>query len=141
MISHSPLWLLALLLAPTSSPVPSDRVVLLNFWASWCGPCLEELPRLDALNDGLRADGVEATVVAVSLDRQQRRAEAVVKRLELDLPVHYDPQGELGAAWKVDVMPTSYLLDEDGEVVETLQGALDEQAVAALATRMRTLAR
>ncbi|MCP4918781.1 MAG: TlpA family protein disulfide reductase [Proteobacteria bacterium] len=125
-----------------AAPLPQaveGQVVLVNFWASWCGPCMEELPRLDALNDELVAEDVSARVVTIALDAQTRRADAVVKKLDLDLAVAHDPKGELAALYGVDSMPASFLIGPDGKVVESVPGSVDDEALEALEARMRTL--
>lgn len=142
MISPLWLWLLTLDAVAADPPLPQaveGQVVLVNFWASWCGPCMEELPRLDALNDELVAEDVSARVVTIALDAQTRRADAVVKKLDLDMSVTHDPKGELAALYGVDSMPASFLIGPDGKVVETVPGSVDAEALEALEERMRAL--
>lgn len=116
------------------------RVLLLNFWASWCGPCLEELPLLDALDQRLQTDAVGARVVTVNLDTRSRPAEAVVQRLELKLPVHYDPEGALVGTFDPAAMPATYLI-MDGQVEQTWIGGLEVADLEGIEARMRVLAK
>ena len=91
------------------------KVVLLDVWASWCGPCKQELPMLDAIAGRLRGRGVE--VLAVSVDQQR---ENVVKflgsRSHWSLTVAHDPRGAIADTFQPDKMPTSYLIDRAGIV-------------------------
>lgn len=89
------------------------KVVLLDVWASWCGPCKQELPMLDAIAGRLRGQGVE--VLAVSVDQQR---ENVVKFMESrahwSLTVAHDPRGAIADTFQPDKMPTSYVIDRAG---------------------------
>jgi thiol-disulfide isomerase/thioredoxin len=115
-----------------------DQVVLLHFWASWCTPCLDELPRLDALNARIARQG--GAVLAVSVDRQLAPAEAVVRRLGLTLPVAWDGRGEVAARFAPESLPCSYLVDRSGQVVAHYPGALDVRGIAEIEARIAGLA-
>jgi len=104
------------------------KVVLLNFWASWCGPCRAELPDLQALHE--RLDPEKALVLTVNLDTQQRVAEGLTRKLKVGLPVVYDPKGVVAGAFQPPSMPTSYLIDANGLIHKIYEGKLDEAAVA-----------
>ncbi len=113
------------------------KVVLLNFWASWCAPCLEEMPRLDQLHTRLAP--TDAAVVAVSIDRRIARAEGLVTHLGLSMPVAFDPKGELANHYQPQSLPVSFLIGADGQILEVFEGALDDAAVAKLETRIASL--
>jgi thiol-disulfide isomerase/thioredoxin len=89
------------------------KVVLLDVWASWCGPCKQELPMLDAMAARLRGRGIE--VLAVSIDQER---ENVVKFLRghsrWALTVAHDPKGQIADRLQPDRMPTSYIIDRAG---------------------------
>jgi thiol-disulfide isomerase/thioredoxin len=99
------------------------RVVLVNFWATWCAPCVQEMPSLARL----QAQRGDLAVVAVSEDR--RGAELVdpfLAKLGLaDLGVYLDPKNDLGHAFGIEGLPTSFLIDRDGRIVATLEGAAE----------------
>jgi thiol-disulfide isomerase/thioredoxin len=99
-----------------------DRVVLLNFWATWCAPCVREMPSLDRLQAALGDRGLR--VVAVSIDRGG--AEAIrpfAKRLGLArLGLYHDPKGALFRAFGVTGLPASFVIDRDGAVVGAYAG-------------------
>lgn len=113
------------------------RVVVVNFWATWCGPCRVELPHLQALDERLAGDQVE--VVTISVDTSERLVEALTRRIGLDLPVFVDIEGELADEFKPPAMPTTYVLAPDGTIHDVLQGGLDEPAIDALEQRLRAL--
>ena len=89
------------------------QVLLLDVWASWCGPCKQELPMLDEIASRLRHKGVE--VLAVSVDQER---ENVVKFLgsrgRWALTIAHDPKGEIADRLQPDKMPTSYIIDREG---------------------------
>ena len=106
----------------SSQPAPSfpaletqrGKVVLIDFWASWCGPCLQALPRYEALRQELHAGGFE--VIGVDLDQRPQDGAKLLQTLHLSYPQAQDPQGELAERYKVSGMPSSYLVDRHGVV-------------------------
>jgi thiol-disulfide isomerase/thioredoxin len=98
------------------------KVVLLNFWATWCPPCVAEMPALDKLQADLGGDGFQ--VVAVSTDRQGIKASApFYRRIGLThLALYNDIRGDLFGALSGKNLPTSFLIDRDGRVVGSLEG-------------------
>lgn len=98
------------------------RVVLLNFWATWCAPCVREMPSLDRLQARLEAEGV--TVVAVSQDVAGLEVvQPFFDRLNLkNLDVYLDPEGRLALRLGIRGLPTTLLIDRDGRVVGGLEG-------------------
>ena len=90
------------------------RVVLLDFWASWCGPCRESLPLYQKLRDEFpRAD---FEVVAVNVDEDKQDALAFLERIPLQFMLLYDDGGKVAASYALKGMPSSYLIDRDGNV-------------------------
>ena len=106
----------------TGQPAPSfpvleaqhGKVVLVDFWASWCGPCLQALPRYEALRQELHADGFE--VIGVDVDQHPQDGAKLLKTLHLSYPQVPDAQGELAERYAVNGMPASYLVDRKGQV-------------------------
>ncbi|MCO4770769.1 MAG: TlpA family protein disulfide reductase [Deltaproteobacteria bacterium] len=110
--------------------------VILNMWASWCSPCVKEMPLFDALHD--RLDGV-GTVLALNVDEQRAPAEALLSRGKLDLPVVWDEGHAVIKGWGPKKMPTTFVIDAAGVVVERLEGELTEEEIAGLEAKVRAL--
>ncbi|GIK97381.1 MAG: hypothetical protein BroJett029_15900 [Alphaproteobacteria bacterium] len=109
------------------------RVVLLNFWATWCVPCVKEMPALDRLQAQLGGEGLE--VVALSQDRDG--VPAVVRFYEKydfgHLGIYVDPKGSLAGPFGVGVLPTTILIDRNGNAVGQLIGEAEWDAPEAQA--------
>lgn len=101
------------------------RLVLLNFWATWCAPCVEEMPSLDRLQ-AVRGDVLE--VVAVSVDRGGPASiERFYDRLGLEhLAVYQDRGGSLTRAFDVRLYPSTFLIDRNGQIIAALPGVAAE---------------
>jgi thiol-disulfide isomerase/thioredoxin len=99
------------------------KVVLVNLWATWCPPCVAELPSLEILHARLRGQGF--AVVALSLDRGSVEKVAAFwdKRGIEQLDFFWDRDGLVPRRWSYEAIPTSYLLDRTGRVVKTYAGA------------------
>ena len=92
-------------------------VVLINFWASWCGPCQQELPELARLSAEFRSKHVK--VLLLNVDSERASGQRLVSKLHLsDFPaeVLWDPQSKVAAAYDIPAMPSSFILDTHGSV-------------------------
>lgn len=100
-----------------------DRLVILNFWATWCAPCTDEMPTLEALWSGYRARGL--VVLGVSVDRGGPRAllEPYVRNLGITFPILLDPDGKTAGAWRVTALPATFVVKPGGEVAGSAVGA------------------
>ncbi len=96
------------------------KVVLVDFWASWCPPCKESFPALDVIQRDYRARGVD--VIAVNVDERRKDADAFLAAHPHQLLVVFDPRGESPKAFKVRGMPSSFVIDRRGEIRYTHQG-------------------
>lgn len=90
------------------------KVVYLDFWASWCPPCLQSLPLLESLRKEFPADQVQ--FLAVNLDRDLDTARAFLREHAIGYPSASDPEGRLPATFQVKKMPTSFVIDRNGYI-------------------------
>jgi thiol-disulfide isomerase/thioredoxin len=102
-----------------------DKVVLLNLWATWCGPCREEIPELQKIHDHYTSRGFE--VIGVSVDESGVEAvKQFVAEKEMKYPVALDAEGKLAAILQTSVLPTSILIDRSGRIVWRSVGLIQE---------------
>jgi peroxiredoxin len=90
------------------------EVILLNFWASWCGPCRQEMPHLNALQQ--RYSKLGFNVVGVNVDKDSALANKLLKDIPVSFPVLLDNMGDVSASYNVSAMPTTVLIDRDGNM-------------------------
>jgi peroxiredoxin len=96
------------------------NVVLLSFWATWCGPCKQELPSIQALYEKLKGKGL--TIVAVDLMEDQKTVQDFVKAHGMTFPVLIDGSGKVGSTYDAGSIPTNYLVDRKGKVLARVVG-------------------
>jgi peroxiredoxin len=110
------------------------KVVLVDFWATWCGPCIAELPNVIAAYEKHHAQGFE--IVGVSLDEDRGKLDAFVKARNMTWRQHFDGKGWQNAAaqaWGIQSIPATFLIGADGKIVATdLRGSQLEQKLAKL---------
>lgn len=99
------------------------RTVIVNFWATWCEPCVAEMPALQRLRGRLAAQRVE--VIAVNFQENAARIGPFVERMGLTFPVVRDHDGALRTAWKVGVFPASFVVGPDQRVALMATGEVD----------------
>lgn len=91
------------------------KVVVLDFWASWCGPCKKELPALDKLARTYKDEGARVVVVAVNIDKERAKADRFLKTAGISaLTSLYDPSGASAGTYDLPTMPTSFVIDGKG---------------------------
>ena len=113
------------------------KVVLVNFWATWCEPCLEEMPSMQRLRERL-SDG-RFVILAVNYGESKEKAAEFLKRVPVDLQVLLDPGQQAARAWKVRILPMSFLLDGQGRVRYSVIGEIDWASQEAVNTARRLL--
>jgi thiol-disulfide isomerase/thioredoxin len=114
------------------------RVVIVNFWATWCVPCVAEMPGLDRLRRKLHIE-----VVAVNFQENAARIRPFLAQTGVMLPVVRDHDGSLRSTWRVSVFPTTFVIAPDGRIVFVATGEVDwddpmVQALVASEARTRT---
>ncbi|WP_422930936.1 TlpA family protein disulfide reductase [Singulisphaera sp. PoT] len=121
----------------------AGKVVLIDFWATWCPPCLEELPEIQKLTESLAEGKKNAIVVALSVDHKPRDLEEVRKLIEKTLGEHkvdfkgaasgllaLDPSGTIGEAFQVEAIPSLVILDTKGVVQSAYVGVQQRETLA-----------
>lgn len=102
------------------------KVVLIDFWASWCAPCKEEMPFLERLYRRLRSQGF--VVVGVSVDAERKNASDFIAKLKVSFPIVHDGKHAIADRFKPPRMPTSYVLDREGKIRHVHEGWRKEDA-------------
>jgi cytochrome c biogenesis protein CcmG/thiol:disulfide interchange protein DsbE len=97
----------------------SGKPALVNFWASWCHPCREEAPELKRFDEGL---GDRGTLVGVDWGDDAGNARQFIADSGWRYPILRDPSQKVGTAYGLNGLPTTFVLDADGDIVQTLQG-------------------
>ncbi len=99
-----------------------DQVVLVNFWATWCGPCVEEIPSLSRLVQ--RLQGQPFKVIAVNIGESAQDIKQFMQAIPVNFDILLDPHGEAVREWKVYAYPSNYLIDRQGKIRYAYRGAL-----------------
>jgi peroxiredoxin len=99
------------------------KVVLLNFWATWCAPCREEMPSMQSLRESL--EGRPFAVLAVNVGEGERAARDFGEKMALRFPILLDRDMTTTRAWSARVLPASYVIGPDGKVAYSYLGAID----------------
>ncbi|HZO18171.1 MAG TPA: TlpA disulfide reductase family protein [Gemmatimonadaceae bacterium] len=101
------------------------KVVLLNIWATWCGPCIVEMPTIEALHREFK--GTDFRIVAVSVDapNTEKTIRAFVKELGLTFEVLYDPEGDIALAYQATGYPQTFVIGRDGVIRKKVMGAVN----------------
>ena len=122
--------------APLKLSSLRGKVVLVDFWASWCEPCKKELPLLDKLAPKLRARGIE--IVAVNIDDDTKKASDFVSSHALHLTVVPDSSKKIVGAYEPPKMPSSFVVDKGG-VVRAVHGGFEPGDEAKLEAELNAL--
>jgi thiol-disulfide isomerase/thioredoxin len=110
----------------------TGKIVLVNLWATWCEPCLREMPSLERVQSRL---GNKIAVVAISEDHGgSKTVEPFIDKLGLrSVKIYLDPRGAMERAFKVQGLPTSFLIDREGRILGRVEGAAEWDAPKLLA--------
>jgi thiol-disulfide isomerase/thioredoxin len=99
------------------------KVVFLNFWATWCGPCRAEMPSMETLYGRFKDRGLE--ILAVNIRETPRQVTAFMKQWGLTFPAVLDSQGTVGSAYGVMAIPTTYIINREGGIIARVVGSLN----------------
>ena len=104
------------------------KVVYVDFWASWCGPCRQSFPWMKSMYDRYGSKGL--VIVAINLDKDRGSAESFLQRYPAPFTIAFDPSGKTAKAYKVWGMPTSYVVSKTGAIVSAHAGFDPKRAQA-----------
>jgi len=96
------------------------KVVLINFWASWCPPCIQEMPELTQLKNQLNEKPFE--ILAINVGEKKYRVRKFAKLINFKLPVLLDTKKDIFDDWGVKTLPTSFLIDAEGNIRYRVRG-------------------
>lgn len=103
----------------------NGKVVLVDFWASWCTPCLQSFPWMNELQQKHSEKGL--VIVAINVDQDRALADAFLKKVPAKFRVEYDAKGTIARQFDVRAMPTSFLIDREGRVRVRHRGFREKQ--------------
>ncbi|HEX6995833.1 MAG TPA: TlpA disulfide reductase family protein [Gammaproteobacteria bacterium] len=95
----------------------TGRVVLVDFWASWCTPCRRSFPWMNAMQRKYGGEGLQ--IIGVNVDKERALADEFLAETPAEFELRFDPAGKLAEAFGVQAMPSSFLLDASGAVIAT----------------------
>jgi len=96
------------------------RVVYLDFWATWCPPCRKSFPWMDEMHERYKDEGL--SIIAVSVDKKRELIEQFIKKMEPGFIIAHDPTGTVAKTYQLRAMPTTYLINRNGQLVMTHMG-------------------
>ncbi|WP_404842682.1 TlpA disulfide reductase family protein [Colwellia sp. Bg11-12] len=91
------------------------KVIYLDFWASWCGPCRKSFPWMNNIQDKYQQQGL--VIISVNVDNNKALADKFLAEIPANFTVFYDPKGKVARQFKLKGMPSSYIIDRSGKVV------------------------
>ncbi|MDB3870061.1 TlpA family protein disulfide reductase [Candidatus Thioglobus sp.] len=109
-----------------------DKVILLNFWASWCKPCIKEIPSLVRLGEQLKQQDFE--IITVNVGESAREISDFKRHVKFDLPILLDDEGKAVQEWGVYAYPSNFILDKNAIIRYTYRGALEWDSPAIIKT-------
>ena len=113
------------------------KVVYLDFWASWCGPCQRSFPALEQLRQKYSAKGFE--VVAINMDENAADALSFLKKHPVSFPIAQDASGAVGETYALTGMPSAYLIGPDGKVQKVIEGFDGDKEIHAIEIAVQAL--
>jgi len=97
-----------------------NQVVFVDFWASWCVPCKYSFPWMNEMQERYGKDGLK--VIGINVDKDKAMAQKFLEHVPATFDIAYDPEGEIADLYSLKVMPSSYLIDREGNLVHAHKG-------------------
>lgn len=98
------------------------KVVVLNFWTTWCPPCVEEIPSLGRLQQAFSEK--DLVVLSVDIGESKKEVETFLQQVPADFPVLLNPEGNTVKQWKIIAFPTTFIIDRNGTIKLSYYGGL-----------------
>ena len=114
----------------------SGKVTIVNFWASWYPPCVEEIPSLNRLRKQMENDNME--LISINYAEDPARIHQFLKNVNVEFPVLMDATGEVAAQWKVYVYPSTFVIDSNGKIRYGINAAIHWDSPEVI-TKLRAL--
>ena len=101
------------------------KVVLVNFWATYCGPCIKEMPSMQRLKDQLKDKPF--AILAIDMAEEKSAVDAFIKQhnIRIDFPILLNPEGDVVEQWMISAVPTTFILDPKGTIRYALFGGIE----------------
>jgi len=116
--------------APTKLSDQRDKLVLLNFWATWCPPCRAEMPAIEKL--WIKAKSGAFTVMGISLGEEEGTVKAFIAKNGFTYPIFLDRSGDVGKAFRADAIPTTYIINKKGKAIAGIVGGAAYESAEAI---------
>ncbi|MGM0593157.1 MAG: peroxiredoxin family protein [Pseudomonadota bacterium] len=102
-----------------------DKVVMVNFWATYCGPCIKEIPSMQRLQERVGAD--RFAILAVNMAEQQETVKRFLDKhdIQVNFPILLDPDGAVVEQWMITAVPTTFIIDPKGNIRYALFGGIE----------------
>ncbi len=114
--------------ATSIAALSGNRPLYLNFWASWCPPCVGEMPSIDAL---YKKYGEQVNFACISVDSTEADARGYYEKANLSVPLYYGDEAAICRAYDIQVIPVSILVAPGGEIIATHAGSMNESELEA----------
>jgi peroxiredoxin len=110
------------------------KVVMVNFWATYCGPCIKEIPSMQRLREKLA--GMPFEILAIDMAEEQADVAAFLQRhkIEANFPILLDSEGTVIEQWMISAVPTTFILDPQGKIRYALYGGLEWDSEEVIST-------
>lgn len=122
--------------APVSLASMKGKVVYLDFWASWCTPCKKSFPWMKKIQAKYRDQGL--VIIAANMDSNREKADDFIQQSKPNFTIAFDPDGKVAEQYQLVGMPSSYLIDKNGQLIGHHTG-FKEEDVAKLEQQIRSL--